>query len=65
MALCRMNCIDLTEDVINTLGTYFPYSKKLEQEKNVFNHIVTIQNISKLWKLRNLTIKGRIIFFNH
>ena len=48
MALCRMNCIDLTEDVINTLGTYFPYSKKLEQEKNVFNHIVAIQNISKL-----------------
>ena len=65
MALCRMNCIDLTEDVVNTLGTYFPYSKKLEQEKNVFNHIVAIQNISKLWKLRNLTIEGRIIFLNH
>ena len=27
------------------------------------NHIVKIQNILKLWKLRNLTIEGRIIVF--
>ena len=25
------------------------------------NHIVKIRNISKLWKLRNLTIEGRIV----
>ena len=27
------------------------------------NHIVKIQNIFKLWKLRNLTIRGRIADF--
>ena len=27
------------------------------------NHIVKFQNILKLWKLRNLTIEGRIIAF--
>ena len=27
------------------------------------NHIVKIQNILKLWKLRNLTIEGRIVGF--
>ena len=27
------------------------------------NHIVKIQNILKLWKLRNLTIEGRIVVF--
>ena len=27
------------------------------------NHIVKIQNISKLWKLKNLTIEGRIVVF--
>ena len=27
------------------------------------NHIVKIQNILKLWKLRNLAIEGRIVVF--
>ena len=63
MALCGMDCIDLTEDVIKILGIYFSYNKKLEQEKNFLNHIVKIQNTLKLWKLRNLTNEGRIIVF--
>ena len=63
MALCGMDCIDLTEDVIKILGIYFSYIKKLEQEKNFLNRIVKIQNILKLWKLRNLFIEGRIIVF--
>ena len=63
MALCGMNCIDLTEDVIKILGIYFSYNKKLELEKNFLNHIAKIQNILKLWKLRNLTIEGRIVAF--
>ena len=63
MALCGMGCIDLTEDVIEILGIYFSYNKKLEQEKNFLNRIVKIQNILKLWKLRNLFIEGRIIVF--
>ena len=60
MALCGT---DLTEDVIKILGIYFSYNKKIEQEKNFVNHIVKIQNILKLWKLRNLTIEGRIVVF--
>ena len=48
MELCGMECIDLTSDVIKILGIYFSYNKKLEQEKNFFNHIVKIQNILKL-----------------
>ena len=53
----------ITSDVIKILGIYFSYNKKLEQEKNFFNHIVKIQNILKLWKLRNLSIEGRIVAF--
>ena len=63
MTLCGMDCINLMEDVIKILGIYFSYNKKLEQEKNFLNHIVKIQNILKLWKLRNLTIEGRIVAF--
>ena len=63
MALCGMDCIDLTEDVIKIFGIYFSYNKKLEQEKHFLNHFVKIQNILKLWKLRDLTIEGRIVVF--
>ena len=58
-----MECIDLMDDVIKILGIYFSYSKNLEQGKNFLNRIVKIQNILKLWKLRNLTIEGRIVVF--
>ena len=63
VALCGMDCIDLTENIIKILDIYFSYNKNLEQEKNFLNHIVKIQNILKLWKLRNLTIEGRIVVF--
>ena len=33
MAVCGMECIDLTENVIKLLGIYFYYNKKIEQEK--------------------------------
>ena len=62
MALCGMECIDLT-DLIKILGIGFSYSKKLEQEKNFLNHITKIQNILKLWKLINLIIEERIVVF--
>ena len=63
MTLCGMDCIDLTEDVIKILGIYFSYNKKPEQDTNFLNHIVKIQNILKLWELRNLTTEGKIVVF--
>ena len=63
MALCGMECINLMHDVLKILGIYFFDNKKFEQEKNFLNHIVKIQNILKLWKLRNLAIEGRIVVF--
>ena len=62
MTLCGMECTDLRSDVINFKYLLF-LQQKLEQEKNFFNHIVKIQNILKLWKLRNLSIEGRIVVF--
>ena len=53
MALYGMECIDLTEDVITVLVIYFSYNKKVELKKNFLNHVVEIQNIFKLGKLRN------------
>ena len=63
IALCGMECINLTGNIKKILGIFFLTIKKLEQEKNFLNHIVKTQNILKLWKLRNLTIEGRIVVF--
>ena len=60
MAHCGAEYISLTDDVIKILGIYFSFNKKLEQEQNV---IVKICNTLKLWKVRNLTIEGRIVVF--
>ena len=63
MAFCVTKCIDLTDDIIKILSIFFSYNKKLEQEKSFLKHIVKIQNILKLWKLKNVTIEGRIVVF--
>ena len=42
MALCEMECINLMDDVVKTFGIYLPCNKKLEQNKNLLNHIVKI-----------------------
>ena len=42
---------------------HFSYNKKLEQEKNFECHIVKIENVLKLWKMRDLSIEGKIKIF--
>ena len=64
IALCGMKCIDPKNNVIKILNIYiFLNKKKLELEKNLLNHVVKIQNILKLWKLRNSAIERRIFVF--
>ena len=62
-ALCGVECADLTDYVIMILGIYFSNNKRLEQERNFLNHIAKIQNILKLWKLRNVIIEATIVVF--
>ena len=45
------------------LGAHFSYNKNLEQDKNFFEQNVKIQNILKLWRMRELTLEGRITAF--
>ena len=60
VALCRMNCVNLDNETLKILGVHFSYSKNLEQDKNFCKHIVKIENILKLWRMRQLTLEGRI-----
>ena len=59
-----MDCIDL---INKTIKIYllkscfdFSYNKKLEHEENFKRHILKLEMGLKFWKMRNLTIEGKI-----
>ena len=58
VAPCGMKCVNS-----ETLKIHFSYNKNLEQDKNFCEHIVKIENILKLWHMRQLTLEGRITVF--
>jgi len=63
VALCGMRCVDLKNDIVKILGICFSYNEKLAHEKNFVNHIIKIQNILKVWKMRNLSLEGKVTVF--
>ena len=63
VALCGMKSIDLCKDSVKILGTYYSYDKELEQDKNFVEHICKIQDVLKTWRMRQLSIEGRITVF--
>ena len=63
VALCGMQWINLKKRSLNVLGIHFSYNKKLEQEENFEYHILKIENVLKLWKMRDLSIEGKIRTF--
>ena len=63
LALCGMDCIDLTKKTIKVLGIHFSYNKKLETEENFIRHVRKIEKVLKLWRMRNLTLEGKITIF--
>ena len=45
------------------VGVHFSYNKNLEQNKNFCKHFIKIENILKLCRMRQLTLKVRITVF--
>ena len=45
VALCGMNCVNLNNKTVKTIGVHFSYNKNLEQDKNFTGHIVKIESI--------------------
>ena len=60
MALCGMKNINLKKNTAKILGLAYSYNKKLENEKNFKNHMQKIKNVLKIWRMRNLTLEGKI-----
>ena len=63
VALCGMRCIDLVSNIVKILGIYYSYNDKLEIQENFKKHIIKIQNIQRIWRMRNISIAGKITVF--
>ena len=63
MAVCGIRCVDLKNDTLKILGTHFSYSEKLKKERNFYTTVTNIQQVLKIWKMRNLTLQGKIVIF--
>ena len=63
VALCGMQCINLKEETLKILGIHFSYNENREHEENFKKHIVKMEKVLKMWKMRNLTIEGKITIF--
>ena len=63
VALCGMKCANLNNETVKILGVHFSYNKNIEQDKNFSEHILKIESILKLWRMRQLTLEGRITVF--
>ena len=63
VALCGMKNVNLTKETIKILGVHLSYNKKLQDEKNFCDSIKNIVNVLKLWRMRSLTLEGKITIF--
>ena len=43
--------------------TFFCYNQKLQTQKNFVKSITNMQNALNLWRIRNITLKWKIIIF--
>ena len=63
VVLCEVISIDLAQETIKILGLHFSYNKKLRDETNFVSHIKSIENLLKIWKMRTLSIEGKLNIF--
>ena len=62
-AVCGMKNIDLTKDAFKIIGISFSYNKAIQNELNFRTTISKIQAVFKLWRMRKLSLEGKIIAF--
>ena len=63
VALCGMRCVNLHEDTIKILGIHYSYNKQFENDKNFKKYIAKMENVLKLWRVRNLSLEEKIKVF--
>ena len=65
VTVCGMRCKDLNSDTLKMLRTHSSYNdKKVKEGQNCHKTVTEIQRVLKIWKMRNATLEGKIVFFN-
>ena len=54
---------DLITETIKILGVHFSYHEKLKTQKNFAKSITNMLNFLNLWRMRNISLEGKIIIF--
>ena len=62
-AVCGMKNIDLTKDAVKITGISLSYNKAIQNKLNFRTTIFKIQAVLKLWRMRQLSLEGKIIVF--
>ena len=62
-ALCKIKNVDLTKNFIKILGFHFSYNRDISIDKNYISVIKKIENLLKVWKMRQMTLNGKIVIF--
>ena len=63
VALCGIKCFDLIHDTIKVLDVHLSYDKKLQSGKNFRTTVSKILNTLKVWRIRKLSLEGKITVF--
>ena len=63
VALCGLKSLDLTKESIKILGVHISYNRKLHDDINFRMTIKNICNVMKLWRMRHLSLEGKITIF--
>ena len=63
IALSGTKCIDLRLNSLKLLGIQFSCNKKSENDENFLIQTTSIEKVLKLWRMRNLTLEGKVTVF--
>ena len=63
VVLSGMRCIDIVFNIVKILGIYYSYNNKLEIQENFKMHIIKIEEILRIGRMRDLSIVGKITVF--
>ena len=63
VAVCGMKCIDLITETIKISGIQHSYNSQVQNEQNYLNTVKSMEKVLKLWRMRNLSLAGKISVF--
>ena len=61
MTVCGIKCVNVKVNTIKIFAIHFSYNNKLNMIKHFLTTLSSIQNVLKIWLMRNLTLEGKII----